>query len=269
MYVTEDDLIKHAHAYQSILQDIARQHFEANEITRYFVQLRSANLICYVSTKFGVAFEYQFGEEMVISSRRGSARIEDLLIDAPKKIKNIGPIMNIGGSNIELFDAELDGAFPFRLTQTHAHLRLRHVTFSDSRGWSRFIEYADVFGDRSKSCWTTDAAQHRAHEEVLRAMLWRKHNLAVNPSEDISGRVRQWQEKNVLVLGSYSNTNLPRLEEICEILRKSGYTPLMLKDVQDFPHFDLSQKVSVLGSLSRFIVVEDSCRWTSYGAFNL
>jgi len=41
-------------------------------------------------------------------------------------------------------------------------------------------------------------------------------------------------------------------------LRQLGYDPVLLKDIPDDPHQDLGQKVATLGSIARFVVVDDS-----------
>lgn len=68
------------------------------------------------------------------------------------------------------------------------------------------------------------------------------------------------KEKTVLVLGDYDEAGSKRLESISSKLSQLGYDPILVKDVPDCPSQDLNQKVVLLGSLSRFVVVDDSSK---------
>jgi hypothetical protein len=50
------------------------------------------------------------------------------------------------------------------------------------------------------------------------------------------------------------------LEAIKTSLQGLGYNPLFVRDVPDHPSQDLSQKVTMLGALARFVVIDDSSK---------
>jgi hypothetical protein len=78
---------------------------------------------------------------------------------------------------------------------------------------------------------------------------------------DISQYVKEFKDKTVLVLGDYCEPEgLSRLQEISQVLVAHGYEPILVKDIPDHPHHDLTQKVVAVGAISRFVVVEDSSR---------
>jgi hypothetical protein len=81
-----------------------------------------------------------------------------------------------------------------------------------------------------------------------------KQGLSLNES------LRRFKEKTVLVLGDYAAEGMGRIDAICQELIKERYSPILAKDVTDLPGQDLQQKVVALGSVSRFVVVDDSTK---------
>lgn len=48
--------------------------------------------------------------------------------------------------------------------------------------------------------------------------------------------------------------------QLKDALERLDYEPLLIKDIPDFPSYDLPQKVVAVGTISRFIVVDDSSK---------
>ena len=63
-----------------------------------------------------------------------------------------------------------------------------------------------------------------------------------------------------MVLGDYGKEGLKRLNIISEILNEIGYEPLLVKNIPDNVYQDLSQKVVAIGSIVRFVIVDDSSK---------
>lgn len=213
-----------------------------------------------VSTQFGAGYEYTgrgAGETTVeVSSRR----VEYILTrDAPAKVRELPTMLSIGGHDGRILYLTLEGAFPVRLTSPEASVRLVDVRFV-AGNWRQDLRFAELFGDRSFEFWSPANAAARgiraARDESGLALLdlERSKQLGVSIGEYVS----QFKAKTVLILGDYSDEGLPRLEEMRAILTRLGYQPALVKDVPDEPHLDLQQKVVALGSIARFVIIDDS-----------
>lgn len=66
------------------------------------------------------------------------------------------------------------------------------------------------------------------------------------------------KQNTVLTLGSYSGGNLPRLQMVKGIVARCGCDPVLVSDFADIPQQSLYQKMLLLGSLSRFIICDES-----------
>jgi hypothetical protein len=258
MNITENGIKSYIETFLSSLDDTAANFFDEDETKELLHKsLLPAKIICYVSTQFGVAFEYIPDSETSIEVIRGSARVEDLLVKAPSGLRNVGPMLNIGGSNCGIEKLSLADGFPFRLTKKEASVTIREVRFSaEALEWVRDIEYAEVFGDRDADSWSKEAAQSRAKDEVLAALFIAQQ--AKRKEVSLHEYISTSREKHVLLLGDYKGEGQERLDQIAEALKDIGYDPLLIKDVPDFEHYDLAQKVVAIGSLSRFVVIDDS-----------
>jgi hypothetical protein len=258
MHITEAGIRAFIEKFHQTLDDISGRFFDpirAKEILHN--SLLPAKVTCYVSTQFGVAFEYIKASTTSIETVRGSARVEDLIVQAPNQLRNVGPMLNIGGSNIEIEGLTLADGFPFRLSNEMANVTLRDIRFTcEALGWKRELEYAEIYGDRQLARWTVAQAENRAKDEVLAALFLAQQ--ADTKSLSIHEYISLFREKTVLVLGSYDDAGERRLTAISNSLQDLGYEPLFIKDVPDFEHYDLSQKVTAIGALSRFVVVDDS-----------
>lgn len=258
MHVTEEDLRAYIEAFHQNLSAVSARFFGPNQARELFHNsLLPAKVTCYVSTQFGVAFEYTKAHTTTVATVRGSSLIEDLIVQAPNRLRSVGPMFKIGGSNIEIAGLTLADGFPFRLTDEKANVTFRDVRFfCDALDWTRDLEYAEVYGDRRLERWTLAQAENRAKDEVLAALFLAQQ--ANTKSISIHEYVSSFQEKTVLVLGSYDEPGEQRLIAIASSLRKIGYEPLFIRDVPDFEHYDLPQKVTAIGVLSRFVVIDDS-----------
>lgn len=257
-HITEEGITKYIEEFHRTLDGVASRFFNLEQSKKLLHNsLLPAKIICYVSTQFGVAFEYIPASSTSIETIRGSARVEDLLVRAPKKLRNLGPLFNIAGSYIELAQLALDNAFPFRLSDQRASVTLRNVRFTcEAFNWVREIQYAEIYGDRSASTWSVTAAQNRAKDEVLAALFLARQ--AESKKLSLYNYISSFREKTVLVLGAYDEEGEKRLSKISKVLRDLGYEPVLIKEVPDFDHYDLSQKVVAIAALSRFIVIDDS-----------
>lgn len=254
--VTEEEIKKYIKEFHRTLDEVASRFFSSEQSKHLLHRsLLPARIICYVSTQFGVAFEYIPASSISIETIRGSARAEDLLVRAPKKLRDVGPLFNIGGSNTEIAHLTLANGFPFRLSDRQANVILRDVRFK-AFNWVREVQYAEVYADRSASTWSMTAAQNRAKDEVLAALFLTRQ--AESKKLTLSDYISSSREKTVLVLGAYDDKGKRRLSNILKVLRDLGYEPVLVEEIPDFEHYDLSQKVVAIAALSRFIVIDDS-----------
>ena len=66
-------------------------------------------------------------------------------------------------------------------------------------------------------------------------------------------------KKNVLVIGKDSDTEgLEKMKRIVQILTSKGYSPVILRELPEIKFLSLERKMISVGSLSRFIIAEDS-----------
>jgi hypothetical protein len=210
-----------------------------------------------VSTQFGVGFEYSSAAETKIKTIRGSARMEDLFVQSPARLRELGLHLNISAPNCELGRFALSGWFPFRLSREEASAKFWEMRFeSEALKWTRYVEYAEIYGDRRASRWSLEAARSRAKDEVLAALFDRQR--ADEEKKKIEEYVPWSREKRVLILGAYDSAGENRLISIKACLEELGYEPVLVKEIRDFEHYDLTQKATVIAGLSRFIIFDDS-----------
>lgn len=151
----------------------------------------------------------------------------------------------------------LTGWFPFRLSREEASATFWRMRFeSEALKWKRYVEYAEFYGDRHASRWSLEAAQNRARDEVLAALFESQRAGKVN--KKIEEYVASFREKTVLLLGAYDSVGESRLTSIAACLKELGYEPVLVKDIPDFEHYDLAQKLTAIGVVSRFIIIDDS-----------
>jgi len=256
--VTETGIKKYIEAFNEALEKESNRFFteeEANQLLHK--SLLPAKIICYVSTQYGVGIEYIKSDTNTIETVRGSARIEDLFVQAPKKMKKIGPMFNIAASGAGFSGLTLAGGFPFRLTTSDSSVTFQDVRFSsDSPKWERNIDYAEIYSERNEVKWSVEAAQNKAKDEVLSALFLKQK--AKNQKQTLHDYISNFHEKSVLLLGSYDTEGEKRLEAISKVIVDLGYEPILIKDIPDFEHYDIPQKVTAIGAICRVILIDDS-----------
>lgn len=260
MNATEAILASYVEELHRTLADVSGRFFSPEHSKRLLHNsLLPATITCYVSTQFGVGFEYFPAAETKIKTIRGSARVEDLFVQSPKRLRHISPMFDIGGANSQISRLTLadEYGFPFRLNRNEASVTFWQVRFAcEALKWKRYVEYAEIYGDRRASRWSLEAAQSRAKDEVLAALFLTQR--AAKANKKLDEYVSSFREKTVLLLGAYDSAGENRLKSIAACLEELGYEPVLVKDIPDFEHYDLPQKVVAIGAVSRFIVFDDS-----------
>ena len=264
MNVTEDTLHTYIELFHSTLEATASRFMSLDDKSRLLhIALLPAKIIGYVSTQFGAGIEYQSAKDTEIEIVRGSARVEDLFVQATIAARSIGPMFRVADGTGEylgsggVFKLGIQGAFPFRLHGEKSSFRIGDVAFSIGQ-WHREVVYAEIFGNRQQSFWSAEQAVSRAKDEVLAAVAEARraeaHNLTVTEY------IADLKKRTVLVLGDYDEQGTKRLRDIAAILATRGYDPVLIQDLPDQPAQDLAQKVATFGFLARFVVVDDSSR---------
>ncbi|MFA5322191.1 MAG: hypothetical protein WC373_05900 [Smithella sp.] len=219
------------------------------------VSILPAHLKGYISTQFGVAVEFSPATDTTIEVVHGSSRVEDLLIHCSPSLRKTGPIMNFGGINNGIVNITFKGAFPFRLFKEEASIFFQRVRF-EAGSWSQYIEYAEVYGDRFADRWTAEKAVIQAKDQLLVALV--QDSRANDYGITIDKYIGHFKKQTVLLLGDYNQEGRKRLDIIANELKKLNYEPIIVKDIPDHPYQDLSAKVTAMGSVARFVVVDDS-----------
>jgi len=258
--VTADGLKEYVARFLSTLRETADQFLAPDHRSRLLhLSLLPAKITCYVSTQFGVGFEYSSTAETTrnteIESVLGSARIEDLIFRAPASLRERGPFLAVAHSDVTIRGATFQDGFPFRLYDSTSNVTVENLRLLSGE-WSRFVQYAEVYGERGQSHWSADQAISRAKNEVLAAVVEIKR--AEERGVSITEYIARFKEKTVLLLGSYDAPGKKRLATLGQALKQLGYEPLLVAEVPDHPLQSLAQKVGALGSVARFVVVDDS-----------
>ncbi len=258
MNITEEGFSAYIDLFYSTLDTTASQYLREDLRDKLLhLSLLPARIVGYVSTQYGVAIEYEPANSTSITVRKGSARVEDLLVQAPSRLSSTGPMIRIARKNIGLYGPTLSGAFPFRLVGKDASVTIADATF-EAGAWKRIIQYAEVFGNRLRDNWSPEKAVSRAKDEILAALVEAKR--AEEKHLSINEYIDTFKKKTVLVLGDYDEQGLQRLHGIRKALEPLAYEPILIKDIPDHPHYDLRQKVIAVAAISRFVVIDDSSK---------
>lgn len=150
---------------------------------------------------------------------------------------------------------QLEGAFPIRLAKETASISLFDMSFQAGQ-WKRTIHYAQLFGYRKADDWSVVKAVARAKDEVLAALV--EMQRAEHSGISLDQYIASHKARTVLVLGDYGVEGLGRLDAIVNELKSLNYEPVLIKDIPDHPHQDISQKVVAIGAIARFVIVDDS-----------
>jgi hypothetical protein len=256
--IRDENLREYLEAFQTTLLSTAERYLKPEFHKRLLhLSYLPAKIKGYVSTQFGTAIEYVSSDATSVEIVLGSQRAEDLLFGAPKKIRDTGPMISLGGSMCSMTNLSLEGAFPLRLNREAASISFFNMSFK-AGPWKRNIQYAQLFGTRKAENWSQAEAVARAKDEVLAALveIQRAEDGGVTLDQYIASR----KERSVLVLGDYSTEGLARLNAITAELDSLGYQPILIRDVPDNLYQDMSQKVVAIGAIARFVVVDDSSR---------
>src|ERR1035437_8049353 len=96
MNVTEDELRQYIAVFHDTLQATAEQFLPAEHRgSLLHASLLPAQIVGYVSTQFGAGIEYKPSDHTEIKIVRGSARIEDLFVQAPARASAVGPMFRV------------------------------------------------------------------------------------------------------------------------------------------------------------------------------
>jgi len=256
--ITEEGIRAYIDAFYTTLEEESGKFFSGDEANKLsHKSLLPAKIICYVSTQFGIGIEYISSNETTVETESGSARVEDLFVQAPNKLKNVGPMINVAASDIEITQLTLADKFPFRLASNEANVTFIDVRFSaEALSWKRDVEYAEIYGDREASKWSIEAAQNKARDEVLSALFFLQQ--AKNREQSLHDCISNFHQKSVLLLGSYDTEGKQRLTAIGQTIEALGYDPILIEDVPDIGPYDLLQKVTAIGAICKIILIDDS-----------
>jgi hypothetical protein len=258
MNVTEQGLREYIEAFNSTLRETGEQYIPSElQGNLFHLSLLPARIVGYISTQFGTAIEWHPAAHTRIETNRGSARVEDLLVQAPPYLRARGPMLLIAGVNTAVKSLTLEGGFPFRLGSRDASVFIQDVRFRAGQ-WSRSVTYAELLGDRRAETWSREKAVTRAKDEVLAAL----SDLKQSEEQDVSvvDYISTFKKRTVLLLGDYDSEGLLRLSEIAALLQGLNYEPLLIKDVPDIPTYSLPQKLVAIGAVARFVVIDDSSK---------
>lgn len=254
--IRDEGLRVYLKSFHETLQSTADQYLQSEYHKRLLhLSFLPATIKGYVSTQFGIAIEYIPSDSTSIKIVKGSQRAEDLLFQAPKKIRDMGPHFNVGGAMCSFAKLHLEGAFPIRLTKETASISLFDMSFQAGQ-WKRTVHYAQLFGYRKADEWSVAQAVAHAKDEVLAALV--EVNRAEHSGISLDQYIASHKARTVLVLGDYGIEGLVRLDAIAKELKSLNYEPILIKDVPDHPHQDISQKVVAIGAIARFVIVDDS-----------
>jgi len=257
MNLIERTFKEYLETFHSILSQTATQYFQPN-LTHKLLHLSflPAQIIGYVSTKFGIGFEYIPAKETKIKIVIGSKRVENLLSNPAKSLLDSRTLFRINGSDVGISKMTLEtGVYlPFKLMQETSSVFIDDVCVETCRR-KRIITYAEMYGNSKVEKWSRENAIIRAKDEVLAALIELNRSQVKNISLD--EYISVYKERTVLLLGDYDEAGLQRLQVIKDTLKELGYEPLLIKDIPDHPYQDISQKVIAVGAVSKFIVVDD------------
>ena len=255
--VTEDQLRRYLEVFHETYAETVNALIP-EDFRRYLLRrsLLPAEVIGYVSTQFGAGYEYKPQESLAIWTKRGSRRVEDLLLEVPSQYRHSTAMFNVEGQ-ATFGRFSMSGGFPFRLGPD-GELRLIDIRVELGK-WERSIRYAEITSNRTADYWSEPNAIARAKDELLVAVIDVQRTRDTS-SADILTYVTTYKPTQVLVLGDFQPEGRQRLNDIKSRLSELGYSPIFVDEVDDIPHFDLTQKLVAIASSSRFVVMDDSSR---------
>ncbi len=259
MNLIERTFKEYLEVFHSTLSQSAKEYFPANLSHKLLhLSFLPAQIIGYVSTNFGVGFEYIPAKETNIKIVIGGKRIENLFSN-PNKLLITSKTLFYLNSNIHMsgFNVDSGSYIPFILLNENSSVFLNGACL-DTDARRKTVVYAELYGDSKVESWTRERAVIRAKNEVLAALT--ELNQSESKRISLDEYISIYKERTVLLLGDYDEAGLIRLQKIENTLKELNYEPLLIKDIPDHPHQDISQKVIAVGAVSRFVVVDDSSK---------
>lgn len=262
--VTGDQFRLYLETFHTTLRDKANTYIPQQYRSRLqHSRSMPCRVVGYVSAQFGVAIDYDPfesrtpGQSSIIDVVVGSKRIEELVFPtAPTEFLRMPCPMVFEGHRIWCTGIEFVG--PFQMVGEDSYVVFDRCLFSTGQAgeWYHGTAMLEVYGNRRAGNWTADKAVSRATEEVLAGL----HTLREAEKKGISlaEYLSTYRDRLVLVLGSYSPGGEKRLRSIAGALKDMGYEALLVSDLPGLPAQTLAQKVVTLGSLARFVIMDDA-----------
>ena len=221
--------------------------------------LQNSRIVRYVSTTYGVGYQYQPGAVGSIEVSFGSRRVDEFFYGNPRGLiendENI--LIRLTGRDFKMVSCTVEGRIPLRLEGPEASVILENLQWT-FRGQPRRIAYAEFSANRSAEYWSVDKAVERAMDEVLQDSIYAGGMERFNTS--VSDYLERFKKGHVLLLGDFGQEGARRIQNIAELLGTLGYYAFTLQDVREVPEYDLRQKLTAVAPVCRFVVVDDSSR---------
>lgn len=221
--------------------------------------LQNSKIVGYVSTTYGVGYEYQPGVAGNFEVSFGSRRVDEFFFRHPRGLiendRNI--CIRLTGRDFRMISCTVEGRIPVRLDGLEASATLENLEWT-FRGKARRIAYAELFANRASDNWLVEKAVERAMDEVLQANVYASGMERFRMS--VSDYLERFKKGHVLILGDFSERGTERIDRIKELLGIHGYYGFTLQDVREVPEFDLRQKLTAVAPVCRFVIVDDSSR---------
>jgi hypothetical protein len=169
--VRDDQLQRYLEVFRDVYLETADNHVPA-EWTRLLLRypLLSDRIVGYISTHLGAGFEYVRQTDGATDIKRSSARIEDLFLGAPARVRKLRVLAARLTDTPAMFsNVRITGLFPLRLAG-NSSLRLEACWFSAFE-WERAVEYAELYTDRTEEFWSERNAVARAKDDIYLALL--------------------------------------------------------------------------------------------------
>jgi hypothetical protein len=263
--VTEAGMLAYLQMFFATLEKEATEHLPP-EVAKQMLHLAllPGEVVGYVSTRSGAAWEVRPAPTTSFRVVRGSRRAEDLLYDVPRWAIANPPGLVVRDRHFITLDGgifQIDGPMLRVLGNTDdVHLDNQQVNWPD--GHRKHVTHAEVSSDRSAERWSPAYARELALRYVMHAMVSVAQAAQAlqtpHPVVDLVRAGLRMKEKGVALFGHYDMAGQDRLDELGEVLRARGYDVVVIKDVPDIAQQSLAQKVTSIGGYVRFVVFEDT-----------
>ncbi|MDQ3181738.1 MAG: hypothetical protein M3Q33_14630, partial [Acidobacteriota bacterium] len=120
MNLLERTFKEYLEVFHSTLSQTAEEYLSPNKSNKLLhLSFLPAQIVGYVSTQFGVGFEYISAKETSIKIVIGGARVENLFFKTPKSFPNRGEMIAIGGVNVSIIGLTIKTKtlLPFKLIE--------------------------------------------------------------------------------------------------------------------------------------------------------